>query len=517
MAVALDRGMRAAVVLLAAVPMTGCFVPPGFIDCEVEDHPACAEVNDTDASGTANETFSGSTTTAGPSTSGTVGSTSEAETDDDTSTGSDGSSSGDPSDSETELGSESGTDTGTGTGSDTDAPLELGPCAVPFAALNPNLEGDGASGHVVHDNFTVRFDPARGGTLSSLQAGGPNLMAGYDASLAEILSGVLAYNAGTDTVDAATSWLTGDLSVIESGPVLTRVLVDYGNSIFTHYTVHPDGRIVRDQQWHQTTELGASYLLTFLALAHDQIDRVRWTGTAPHDTAVPNAGGAHDVLRNEAIWQPGFSCGYRTRDDLGYVGVVTYPTVTGDWPEPPADRVTIPMNTGAQNRLALQADWVDSDIVYQGIYNAQSMIVVGQDDDAQQERCACVEALQQAYTGSQAATPMGPPSLVLTGAVAVTDSMPTDYDGDGFDEGMGVHGVDPIDRAEAIDIIIPGSSASTLSLKVHHTTSVAGVELDGVPLDQGILWEQQLASSGNEVFLYVGTGIPEGATLRVVL
>lgn len=490
--------------------MVGCFVAPTLIDCEVDDHPACAS-NETDTDGPVDGVGPGSatspTTTINPM-GPTSGSTGEGST-----SGEDASSTGSASASGTdaESGSESGSGTigETETGSDTNEIVELGPCNVPFSSLTPDLEGDGANGTVSNDRFSARFDPARGGTLSRLELdGGPNLMAEFNAATAEVLSGVLAYNPTTDTVDAATSWLTGSVTVIESGPVLVRVLVDYGGQTSTVYTVHPDGRVLRDEQWHQTTELGGSYLLTFLALDNAELDRLRWTGQEPSDTAIPSATGSHNVLRDDASWEEGFSCAYRDRTDLGFVGVANYETTHEFWPQAPADRITVPASGVGSDRITLQADWVDSDLVSTGIYYAQSMIVVGEDEpDA--ERCACLEAQQQIYTS--------PPELDLTGANPVFSNMPSDYDGDGFDEGMGVYGIDPADGATTIDIELPSASAPTLALKIFHTTNISGVELDGVALTEDEMWGQQVAGSGNEVFIYVSTGIPAGASLRVVL
>ncbi len=510
----------------AAVLVGGCFPDPQTCD-------GCGESGGSDGSGidptvtTTNSATATATATGGPSTSADP--TSNTSPDDDDTTG------------DTETGTESDTETGTdsepsSTGDDNrlNTPSDCGG----GEALAWNESADRVTG----EGFRISFAENEWHNVSSYEVGGTEMLFGGGGSAPNFDQNERLWGVGLFSEEAASEYAWMDLSSVNSpyvevsaGPAVVFVTVLWGDHCgkppcasmtgTTHFTIIPDGRIVRDDAVVVPARTSNNdWLTSHLSLRPALFDSYSWGGTVtqlPTDLAGFNAaqgagGGAliHDSTLSLDHEQ--WLCVSNVQGGGPAVGYASFPHPFVHDPSSPysSARITETAVAGPPSYgVALQFDWVRSDDVGGDMgenYGGYFMAYADPDDDGD---CGCIGVQAEAY--------MNPPTIAVVqgGSVAYSEFMSKDgnitgdVDNDGFYERGGYYGVDETTPGQPV--VVQWSSALQSVLLF--------VEADDVPQrvfvgDQELgpnVWQTQ--SEGGVAWVYIGADIPADTDVTIEL
>ncbi|MGC4119658.1 MAG: hypothetical protein QM765_34825 [Myxococcales bacterium] len=288
---------------------------------------------------------------------------------------------------------------------------------------------------------------------------------------------------------------SASLAILVPGPVVSQVKVEWnqagnGSGIWGRsiYTLHPDGRLLRDE-WvnvDQPYDDGDSWLVAYTAI------NASLMGSAGALVQAPDAGVALFAEVHEQI---------QTNGEGGY-GCVWDPD-SGEavaWANRPSSDFAGWRLWSVFPSFLLATDWMRESSVPTGVWSGDFLTILTD------QRC---EAAREHVTAFVA-----PPRLVFTkGSESTEDAM--DHDKDGYSEGGGYYTLNAdVDRVE---VTLPATAAPVPSCTLRIETNadaIPTVELDGTTLALGQGFLAGRGGSG-EYWIHLTTRWEPGTDLKV--
>ncbi len=318
-----------------------------------------------------------------------------------------------------------------------------------------------------------------------LHAGGDNLLyTGNDIN--ERLAGV-------EMFDEYYSWrpLTASRTVEADGRALTRVRIDWsadqsgdpgtvgleGTSV---YTMHPDGRVVRDESFAVREERLGVWLTGYYALDPLQFTHIDWTDNPDDPFPLATFSGMNQMARTESE----YICTYDAASGLR-LGWAWRPVSPPGGAGPRATENA----PGGWSSLALQYDWnYGGNPPDESSYNGSFLLLV--DGIGTGERCDAAPAPVAAF--------LAPPAL----------------DGAAYDAGGGYYVVDAA-GGSSVQLTAAAGTSAPLSLRVDAigTAHDPVIDVDGTRLEHGRDYLYQADATGG--WLYLPATLAAGAVVQV--
>ena len=361
---------------------------------------------------------------------------------------------------------------------------------------------------VSNEEIAVVFDPDANYMPSSFtHAGGPELLYTGEANTERFMG--IGYFIDPSINEYSWRGSNADLVVLEEGPAVVQIEVTWDTddastdaSLYgtTVYTILPDGRIVRREEFHfahASTPEANAYLTAYLSLDASEFDHVR------SNFPFVNCRGALECDVGDAFDVAIYGYGYAEEDtwlcatDQGSPSSVSW-MIDSDSPtgeELVSARLT-EVNSGAgEHSLAMQYDWARGGTTPIGDYGLDVLAYVVEDDP----ECACSLEHFEAYGAQTAPT--------ADSGVQSRDYAP-----------WGAY-YDVVVNADTVGLTFGNPPLPpTMLLRVDGRSTVTGVMIDEEDLVEG---DDYLTQTGiqdeNSAWLYLARPLDVGETLTITM
>ena len=221
--------------------------------------------------------------------------------------------------------------------------------------------------HVINGLIGVRLDDAAGGQLGSLTFGGNELL--YSGAVLERYSGVHAWDGdmpdNPSVNDTRSIAAAGVVTALQLGRAVMRLRVAWTASAITGtstYTVTPEGRVVRTDDFTLTGATRFDSLTSFAALRPDGVDLLVWEALAgTRVERVPAFNSPTELGEFVAAGNAGddgFGCAAGPAREVGWTATLVRQLTTNSQPSRGLRITRSRAAAGtAPTQLALQFDW----------------------------------------------------------------------------------------------------------------------------------------------------------------